>query len=826
MSIPHNRLSRHAKKCLEEAEKIAYAFGASSVEPEHLLFAISLQQGSAGSALLLTMGITQESLSLLIQKKGVSTKTSPLQLKNQKELPINISTPLKKILLSAYKNARLSQSPYVGSEHLLKALIESKHLSIQNILTDSIKRKKHTIPNKHLKNPKSSFFKTSEFPSQFFGEVSDEKEISALEEFCVNLNERALAKKDLPLIGREDILKRITRILGRKTKNNALLIGDPGVGKTAIVAGLAEQISRGLLPSLRGKIIYEVDLAMIISGTSFRGEFEARLKDIILEASQDPHIILFIDEIHTLIGTGNISGSLDAANILKPALARGEIRCIGATTATEYKKHIEKDTALARRFQSVQVEEPTREQAITMLQGLRVNMENHHGVLLSDEVITRCVDLSIRHMTDRFLPDKAIDILDEASSAKRLEKLEKNPADSEELFITRRLMEDAQLQKNACIEKEHYETALKFNLHIEAFKKKILELEKKIRKSTSTKKIPLSQEDIAHIISGITSIPTEKILSQRTSKIATLKENLNQKIIGQEHAVDIITKSLTRSFFGLSDTTKPLGSFLLLGPSGVGKTYTAKILAHHLFNRKDAIIRIDMSEFRERHHISGFIGAPAGYIGYGEGGRFTERVRKNPHSVILFDEIEKAHPDILNILLQILEEGSLTDGEGRNVSLRESILLFTSNIGSHHIRELSTKKFGFGSEEDTAPLDMPLFEKKVQEDLQNRLRPELLDRLDHIIVYRPLAKEHIQKIVTFALEDIASRMHFQGYTLTWNSAVLSELTKKATITHTGARQVRKIIQEHIEDLLAEYLLKNKPSSSLALKIKSGTITLT
>lgn len=826
MSIPLKRLTHHAKKCLEEAEKIAFTLGDPLIQPEHLFLAISLRQGSAGSAFLLNMGITKESLSLLIQKKDTPSEASSFSSKNSQELQIKISASLKKILLSSYKNARLSRSPYVGSEHILKALIESKHPAIQDILSNAIKRKKHIQPNKPQKNPKSSFFKTSEFPSQFFGEVSDEQEISALEEFCVNLNERALEKKDLPLIGREEILKRITRILGRKTKNNALLIGDPGVGKTAIVAGLAEQISRGILPSLRGKIIYEVDLAMIISGTSFRGEFEARLKDIILEASKDPHIILFIDEIHTLIGTGNISGSLDAANILKPALARGEIRCIGATTATEYKKHIEKDSALARRFQSVNVEEPTREQAITMLGGLRKSMENHHGVLLSDEVIACCVDLSIRHMSDRFLPDKAIDILDEASSAKRLEKLEKNPGNSEELFVTRRLMEDAQLQKNACIEKEQYETALKFNLHIETFKKKILELEKKIKKSTSIKKTPLSKEDIAHVISGMTSIPTEKILSQHTSKIASLKENLNKKIVGQEHAVDIITKSLTRSFFGLSDTTKPLGSFLLLGPSGVGKTYTAKILAQHLFNRKDAIIRIDMSEFRERHHISGFIGAPAGYIGYGEGGRFTERVRKNPHSVILFDEIEKAHPDILNILLQILEEGSLTDGEGRNVSLRESIILFTSNIGSHHIRELSTKKLGFGGEENILPLDIPLFEKKVREDLQNRLRPELLDRLDHIIVYRPLAKEHIQKIVAFALEDIASRLHSRGYTLNWNISVLSELTKKATIAHTGARQVRKIIQEHIEDLLAEYLLKNKHSSSITLKMKNGTITLT
>ncbi|NCU41488.1 MAG: ATP-dependent Clp protease ATP-binding subunit [Candidatus Moranbacteria bacterium] len=826
MSIPLKRLTHHAKKCLEEAEKIAFTLGDPLIQPEHLFLAISLRQGSAGSAFLLNMGITKESLSLLLQKKDTQTEVPSFQSKNPQELQVKIAPSLKKILLSAYKNARLSQSPYVGSEHILKALIESKHPAIQDILSYAIKRKKHTQPHKSQKNPKPSFFKTSEFPSQFFGEVSDEQEMSALEEFCVNLNERALEKKDLPLIGREEILKRITRILGRKTKNNALLIGDPGVGKTAIVAGLAEQISRGILPSLRGKIIYEVDLAMIISGTSFRGEFEARLKDIILEASKDPHIILFIDEIHTLIGTGNISGSLDAANILKPALARGEIRCIGATTATEYKKHIEKDSALARRFQSVNVEEPTREQAIIMLQGLRKSMENHHGVLLSDEVITCCVDLSIRHMHDRFLPDKAIDILDEASSAKRLEKLEKNPGNSEELFITRRLIEDAQLQKNACIEKEQYETALKFNLHIETLRKKIIELEKKIKRSASTKKIPLSKEDIAHVISGMTSIPTEKILSQHTSKIASLKESLNKKIVGQEHAVDIITKSLTRSFFGLSDTTKPLGSFLLLGPSGVGKTYTAKILAQHLFNRKDAIIRIDMSEFRERHHISGFIGAPAGYIGYGEGGKFTERVRKNPHSVILFDEIEKAHPDILNILLQILEEGSLTDGEGRNVSLRESIILFTSNIGSHYLRELSTKKLGFEEGGFSSPLDIPLFEKKVREDLQNRLRPELLDRLDHIIVYRPLAKEHIQMIVTFAMEEIASRLHSRGYNLNWNTSVLSELTKKATIAHTGARQVRKIIQEHIEDLLAEYLLKNKHSSSITLKMKNGTIILT
>jgi len=813
-----NRFTEHARVSFLESEKVALSCKASEIHLEHLLLAIFLRHGSAGSATLHAMGIEEESFISLFSptlKNKTSSKAPSLLTKTL------FSQTCKDIILLSYRFAYIAKSPYVGTEHVVQAILHNPPKTIISILSTLKNRKVSSKKRPHQKIP-SSLMRSPGFPFQFSEE--EDQNISALDEFCININERCLENKDLSLIGREDIIQRITHILGRRTKNNVLLLGDPGVGKTALVTGLAQKIEQGKLPHLRNKIIYEMDLAMLISGTSFRGEFEARIKDIIQEASQNPDIILFIDEIHTLVGAGNISGSLDAANILKPALARGDIRCIGATTFVEYKKHIEKDSALARRFQAIQVQEPSRNEAVDILQGLRGELESHHHVTFSEESLSFAVDMSIRHIPERFLPDKAIDLLDEASSSKRFRNTPDQTQSFQAITARRSLLEDAQLQKKDCIQNERYETALQLETRIKEMKKEINLLESKMKKEASAKKVMIEKKDIAETLASISGIPQEKILLNNQKHLLSLKKKLDKDIIGQSHATHILTKTLTRSFCGFSHTHRPLGSFLLLGPSGVGKTYTAKMLAQHLFDRENAIIRIDMSEFSERHQLSGLIGAPAGYVGYGEGGRFTEKLRKNPHSVVLFDEIEKAHPDILNILLQILEEGVLTDGEGHVVSLRESVLILTSNIGSSHIQNLNDHRLGFGDTKKPV-LDIPTLEKHVRGELKTALRPELVDRLDHVIIYHPLSSAHIQKIVTKMLHESAKRLKENGYTLSWERSVLPFLVRQTMQSQMGARNIRKIIQDHVEDAIAQHIMENPSSKKFSLHTNKGILSV-
>ncbi|QQS60884.1 MAG: ATP-dependent Clp protease ATP-binding subunit [Candidatus Moraniibacteriota bacterium] len=821
-----NRFTFHAKTSLQEAEKIAFGCGKAKIYPEHLLLAIFLRRGSVGASVLTDIGLQEDSFAFLFENTSLIKKTKTISKKT-----IPLSESLKEIVLASFQLARNTKSPFIGTEHIVRAILRHKNKSpvIHSIFSTAKKQRKVLPKNSRFQSSPipNGFFKPSEFPFRIPQDnMNEEEEISALEEFCIDLNERSSDKRELPLVGRESVLKRMINILGRKTKNNILLVGDPGVGKTALVSGLATLLACDKIPQLKGKIIHEVDLAMIVSGTSFRGEFEARIKDIILEATQDPRVILFIDEIHTLIGTGNVSGSLDAANILKPALARGDVRCIGATTFSEYKKHIEKDSALDRRFQRVIINEPTREEAIEMLDGIKENFEKHHKITFTKESVTTAVDLSIRHFTDRFLPDKAIDLLDESASSKRSQLGDSISPQENDIFSLRKNIADALKQKKECIEKEEYEEAIELTARIKHFKEKLFVLKEDL-KNTVQKKFPeLSSNDIATTVSEITGISQKKILSQKTKNITSLERELNRHIIGQKKATDSIARSLMRSFCGLSDQNKPLGSFLLLGPSGVGKTLTGKILGQALFDRPDALIKVNMSEFQERHQLSGLIGAPAGYIGYGEGGKFTEKVRQRPHSVILFDEIEKAHPDILNILLQILEEGTLQDGEGRNVSFRESIILMTSNIGSTHIKNLFEKKLGFSHDKKASRPKFSLIESKVRQELQQALRPELLDRLDQIIIYRPLTLSNLQKIANIALEGIAQRLKNKESDLVWNEEVLSLLAKKAYKPNAGARYIRKITQEIIEDLIANAILRKKiVSKKIFLEVKNNKIVI-
>ena len=816
-----NRLSHHAKQCFSEAEKIALNCKSALLKPEHLLLAIFFKKGSVGSVTLSEIGFREEAFKPLFSKPS-STPTSVLQ-----EPDISLSPEVKKSLLMAYKLAYLSGSPYVGTEHLAKSLLDNTPSFLKKYLKKT-KDQRKALPRRTKKTdtpPQSPFLKISRFPFQGFQE--DHNEESALEEFSTNMHNRSSSGKDLPLIGREALIKRIATILTRKTKSNVLLLGDPGVGKTALVAGLAQAISQGRIPKLENSIIYELDLALLVSGTSFRGEFEARLKDIIQEVSKNPNIILFIDELHTIVGTGNVSGSLDAANILKPALARGDIRCIGATTFPEYKKHIEKDSALERRFQCVNVPEPNHEEAFEILCGVRSEFEKHHHVSISEDTLTFAIENSFRYLPEKRLPDKVIDLIDEASSTKRISLKKPVSKKRDHTFeAMEKIIEDTKSHRDHCIEKEEYEKALTLNSQILDLKKKLQQ--KKMKSQTFSKKTPrlvLYPKDIAQVLSEYTGIPQEKILSQKTKKVLTLSQNLKRCIVGQDHVAEVLAKTLKRSFSGLGDEKRPLGSFLFLGPSGVGKTHTAKILAESLFERSDSFIRVDMSEFREHHQLSGLIGAPAGYVGYGEGGKFTERVRKNPHSVILFDEIEKAHPDILNILLQILEEGSLTDGEGKSISLRESIIILTSNIGSDIIREHTKNPFGFQEKTDILSTYDAL-EDKIKKELHTTLRPELVDRLDTISLFKPLEKKHIQSITSLFLNELKDKVKkSKNIDISWERKVLPYLSQKAFEPHTGARHVRRVIQENVEDTLAEYLLTHKYTPSLTLSLKDSTLTL-
>jgi ATP-dependent Clp protease ATP-binding subunit ClpC len=816
-----NRLSRNAQHCFSEAERIALYHKSASLKPEHLFLAIFFKKGSAGSITLAEAGFHEEIFKPLFTKNLSSNSPSPILQKSE----IPLSSEVKQSLLSAYKLAYLSKSPYVGTEHLAKSLLVAIPPLFQSRLNQR-KNQRKTLPKKTNKISSSPFLKISRFPFQNIQDDSDER--SSLEEFSTNMHERVLQGKDLPLIGRDHLLKKMATILTRKTKSNVLLLGDPGVGKTALVSGLAKAISQGRIPKLENAIIYELDLALLVSGTSFRGEFEARLKDIIYEASENPNIILFIDELHTIVGTGNISGSLDAANILKPALARGDIRCVGATTFSEYKKHIEKDSALERRFQCITVTEPDHKEAFEILCGVRKEFEKHHHVFIPEDTLAFAIETSSRYLPEKRLPDKVIDLLDEASSTKRIHiRKTASIKQNKTLQSLEKIIEDTKAHRDHCIEQEEYEKALALNTQILDLKKKLASQQASLvaKKSPKTPPIPLYPQDIARILSEYTSIPEEKILSQKTKTVLTLSQNLKRSVIGQDQVTKTLAKTLKRSFSGLGDERRPLGSFLFLGPSGVGKTHTAKILAQSLFERKDSFIRVDMSEFREHHQISGLIGAPAGYVGYGEGGKFTERVRKNPHSVILFDEIEKAHPDVLNILLQILEEGSLTDGEGKSISLRESVIILTSNIGSSLIQEHTQKPFGFQQKAETG-ISYEALEEKIKKELYTTLRPELVDRLDMISVFRPLSKKHIQSITTLFLKTLKERIQTnKNITLSWERNVPLFLSQKAYQPHTGARHVRRVLQEYVEDALAEYLLTHAQPPALTISLQENTLII-
>lgn len=782
-----------AKKALKQAEKIAKPYG-RYIGTEHLLAGLlAVEEGTAG-LILTEAGVTEEKLFQLIDELVAPSQSLTLG-KNQEYTPRT-----KRVLERAKSEADKLGDKEIGTEHILIAmlkeydcvgtrLLHTMGINIQQLYAGIMKTmgKENSISREDFQNNGQGKSSTP-----------------MLDQFSRDLTEAADQGKLDPVVGREKEISRIIQILSRRTKNNPCLIGEPGVGKTAITEGLAQRIAWGMVPeSMADKRIVVLDLSAMVAGSKYRGEFEERIKKVVQEAASDRNILLFLDELHTLIGAGGAEGALDASNILKPSLSRGEIQLIGATTIEEYRKYIEKDPALERRFQPVMVEEPSREESEEILRGLAPYYEEHHGVKIEESAVKAAVAMGIRYINDRFLPDKALDLLDEACSKVQLagyktpeglaaEEMrlhticqEKEAAVTAQDFLRARELQEEQKKAEAAIEKSR----------------------KRFEKQCRNKKLTVTEEHIAQVTAEWTKIPVEKLTEGETKRLAKLESLLHKRVVGQDEAVSAVAKAIKRGRVGLKDPKRPIGSFLLLGPTGVGKTELSKALAEAVFGSEDAMIRVDMSEYMEKHSVSKLIGSPPGYVGYEEGGQLSEKVRRNPYSVLLFDEIEKAHPDVFNILLQVLDDGHITDAQGRRIDFKETIIIMTSNAGAQSIVE--PKRLGFGSGEDKEA-DYKKMKDSVMEEVRRLFKPEFLNRIDDIIVFHMLSKEEIKKIVGLLLKDFISRCKTQmDIEVKVSDGVKELIAKEGFDPKYGARPLKRAIQNKIEDLMAEEILSGR-----------------
>ncbi len=813
------RLSSRAKNALIMAQLVSEELKHDHIGTEHLLYGVVSEKSSFAAEILTKTKLSPEVVKselILVNSNNIISSWKPV-----------LSENLKSVIEKSAIIASQYGYQFIGTEHFLYGLLSVNNNKAKVILSKlgiDIHELEHNLLNvfenisKFPEMPDAPGASQQPFenggPSGPMPKMADTKKGGVIEYFTTDLTKKAANGLIDPVVGRKTEIERLISILNRRTKNNPLLIGEAGVGKTAIVEGLALAISKREVPdSLLDKKILSLDLALIVAGSMFRGEFENRLKQIIDEVKNDKNTILFIDELHTMVGAGATTGSLDAANILKPALARGELRAIGATTLSEYKQHIEKDAALERRFQPILVDEPSKEETIKILQGLRPNYEKHHNATITDEAIKSAVELSSRYIQDRFLPDKAVDLIDETAAF--LRSINSN---SKLLRATKKIESDLaalEEEKTKAVLSQDFTTAL----HLRSQEEKLLKQKDQLSKSVASEaKTPthiISAEDIAHTVSMMTKIPLAKLAKTDINKLSALEKTLKAKIVGQNEAVEEISKAVRRSRAGLSDPRRPLGSFIFLGPTGVGKTETAKALASEVFEDEDALIRVDMSEFMERHNVARLIGAPAGYVGYGEGGKLTEAVRRKPYAVVLFDEIEKANPDVFNIFLQILEDGQLTDSEGKKVSFRNTIIIMTSNLG---MRELTNQaaKIGFadknaGKEDQKAKLEKEYEEIKtgVLDELKKEFRPEFLNRIDKIIVFKPLGFDELKKITQLQIAELQKRLLEQNIQLTITPGVIKFISEKSFDPSQGARFIRKNIRDLLEDELAERILSGK-----------------
>ena len=804
--------TEQAQEVLAVMEETAHQMKFSYIGTEHLLYGMLSCPWVTAWKILAENG-ADESFVLKYLEQNSGTK---------KIKTLVYSDKLNTLLEQAEKEADRLRNEKIGTEHILLAILKSEDtLAIKLLNSMAVNLKKTFVDTLvalgmdmtqakrelgALSNPKNK--KKSSFPT--------------LEQYSRDLTEAAREDRLDPVVGRNAEVERVMQILCRRMKNNPCLVGEPGVGKTAVVEGLAQMIASGTVPEiLADKRILSLDLSGMVAGSKYRGEFEERIKRVIAEVRAAGNVILFVDELHTLIGAGGAEGAMDASNILKPALSRGEVQMIGATTRTEYRKYIEKDAALERRFQPVYVEEPTREETIAILQGLRSKYEEHHGVTISDDALEAATDYAIRYINDRFLPDKAIDLIDEAASRKKLGIFAGNKT-AKKAEETRHNLEEA---LEAALAEGDIEAAQALKKDLDKTDKKIEKTKHNMREKEQEQML-VTEEDVADVVSVWTKIPVSKITQTESQRLLKLEEILHKRVVGQNEAVETVAKAIRRGRVGLKDPKRPIGSFLFLGPTGVGKTELSKALAEAMFGNENAIIRVDMSEYMEKYSVSKMIGSPPGYVGFEEGGQLSEQVRKNPYSVILFDEIEKAHPDVFNVLLQVLDDGRITDSQGRTVDFKNTIIIMTSNAGAQRI--VDPKKLGFSNVEN-AESEHKDMKNNVMEEIKRMFKPEFLNRIDDIIVFRALSKEDVKGIAALMLKELKNRLAKQmDITLTYGDTVKNFIFEKGYDKKYGARPLKRAIQNNIEDSLAEEILSGKiqASDKVSMTVVDGKVVFT
>ncbi|MTI94263.1 MAG: ATP-dependent Clp protease ATP-binding subunit [Firmicutes bacterium] len=803
--------TQRAKQVLVRSQQLAVKMGHSVVGTEHLLLSLSADEQGIAAQVLGQMGLNAQRLQEQIrQAMGESSA-------HQVQQAVPFSPRSKRVLELAAEEARGLGHNYVGTEHLLLGLLRegegvaARLLVSNNLDLDGVRQA--VLAALGAQTPAGGGKPSAK------GEQATKT--PTLDSFGRDLTKEAESDKLDPVIGREQEIERVIQVLSRRTKNNPCLIGEPGVGKTAIAEGLAQRIHEGSVPELlKGKRLVTLELASMVAGTKYRGEFEERLKKLMAELKSAGNVILFIDELHTIIGAGSAEGALDAANIIKPALSRGELQTIGATTLDEYRKHIEKDAALERRFQPITVGEPSQEEAVEILRGLRDRYEAHHRVTIGDEAIEAAVKLSARYIPDRFLPDKAIDLIDEAASRQRLRTLTAPP----DLKSLEQELDTVQNELDAAVHNQEFEKAADLRDRRKQLQEELEQRKEDWESKQSADKPEISSEDVAHIVSSWTGIPVQRLAQEESERLLNLESELHKRVIGQEEAVKAVSRAVRRARAGLKAAKRPIGSFIFLGPTGVGKTELARALAAVMFGDEDAMIRLDMSEYMEKHTTSRLIGSPPGYVGYDEGGQLTEKVRRRPYSVVLLDEIEKAHPEVFNTLLQVLEDGILTDGKGRRVDFRNTVVIMTSNVGAHTLNKVKT----MGFRTDDVGADYESMRDQVMSELKSTFRPEFLNRIDDVIVFHALERAHIDDIVRLMLGELEVRLAEHGLSMEVTAAARELLAEKGFDPTYGARPLRRAIQHLVEDELAEEMLKGSFAAGdrVTVDAKEGELVFT
>jgi ATP-dependent Clp protease ATP-binding subunit ClpC len=805
-----NHLTENALQSLRHADGIARAAGSAYIGTEHLLLGVLAQESSIGAKMLQDAGIT------------LNAATSALKL-TPKATVINmgakgLSETAKLTLKMAYDISQDYGQEFCGTEHILYSILSQKNARATVLLRDM------SIDVIGLTSSLEQFLNRQQYEDEAGGTKSKtrQKRKTALDFFGTDLTQAARNKKLDPVVGREPQIRRVITILSRRTKNNPVLIGEPGVGKTAIVEGLAQRIVNEDVPdSLLDKRIVMLDLTGMIAGTKYRGEFEERLKKVMAELENDKKTIIFIDELHLIVGAGAAEGALDAGNILKPALARGKIQVIGATTTAEYTKHIEKDSALERRFQPIQVPPTNPSETLAILKGLRKHYESFHGVKIPDLVLEDTVNLADRYINDRFMPDKAIDLLDETAAHLRIDKGRTPPE-------VRRLKKEIRLINSRieeAVDSEDYEKAAQYKQRASQIHEELKQLQATTK---AAKKLVMNSDDVAEIVARTTGVPVQKVIRSEVKYLLNLEKNLGKYVIGQDEAVEAVARAVRRNRSGVSSGKRPIGSFVFLGPTGVGKTELARVLAREFFGSEESLVKIDMSEFGEHHNVSRLVGAPAGYVGYDDGGQLTDKIRRQPYSVVLFDEIEKAHPDVFNMLLQMLEDGYLSDAKGRKIDFTNTIVIMTSNIGADKLQKEVTLGFDAQDKDDFADLDK-LHERnsdKVRDQLKKMLRPELLNRIDKVIVFRALSKPNILKILDLQISELKDRLAKQGISIKLTAAAKNYLLEHGYDSANGVRPMRRLLQDTLEDHLAVELISGSYDTGSIIEVGTKSRELT